>query len=413
MNVLVVGGGAREHALCWKLAQSPLIEKLFCTPGNAGIAAVAQCLSGEPLEVARQIRADFVVVGPEVPLANGLIDQLLGAGIPAFGPNRKAAQIEGSKRFCKELLRRHNIPTAAFESFSDADAAKEYIRREYADGPVAVKYDGLAAGKGVVVAQSTDEALAAVDNLLHSPGDEVVIEECLFGEEVSLIALTDGESLLPLVPAQDHKRIGEGDTGPNTGGMGCYSPVPAFAELYQNAIETILIPTLNALKAEGIEYRGALYAGLMLTAEGPKVIEYNCRFGDPETEVILPRLKSDLLPLLLACAGHGERLLNLPCIWTEQAAVCVMMAAQGYPDGTLRQGDAIRGLEAAAATGALVFHAGTTRQGNDIVTNGGRVLGVTGLGDDFHQARQHAYDAVAHIRFEGAQFRRDIGWRCL
>lgn len=416
MKVLIVGGGGREHALAWKLAQSPLVTQLFCVPGNPGIAQVAECLSGEPLEVARQVGADFVVIGPEAPLAAGLVDRLGAFGIPAFGPNKAAAQLEASKDFCKQLLKKYNIPTAAFETFVEAAPAKAYLQTQ--KFPIVVKADGLAAGKGVVVAQTLAEAQQAVDDLLALPvggaTPKLVIEEFLEGEEVSLIALTDGQTLLPLVPAQDHKRAGEGDTGPNTGGMGCYSPVPAFApDFYERAVTEILEPTLAALQSEGIDYRGALYAGLMLTADGPKVLEYNCRFGDPETQVILPRLESDLLPLLLASAGVGHaKLDDWPCQWSPFAAICVVLASEGYP-GNYHKGDAIYGLDAAQEDGAVVFHAGTARDGEKIVTSGGRVLGVTALGEDFEFARAACYLAITHIKFEGAYFRRDIGWRCV
>ncbi len=416
MKVLIVGSGGREHALTWKLAQSPLISQLFCVPGNPGMAQIAQCVSGDALSVAQSLKADFVVVGPEVPLAEGLINQLNACGIAAFGPNQQAVQLEASKDFCKQLLKKYNIPTAAFETFSEAASAKEYLRESRF--PIVVKADGLAAGKGVIIAQNLVEAEEAVDALfamqtgLDAP--KLVVEEFLEGEEVSLIALTDSKTILPLVPAQDHKRVGEGDTGPNTGGMGCYSPVPALTEeLYQIAVRDILEPTLAALKSEGIEYRGALYAGLMLTKDGLKVLEYNCRFGDPETQVILPRLQRDLLPLLMACAGIGEKSLEeLPCDWTKGAAVCVVMASHGYP-GAYQKGDAISGLDEAAQTGAVVFHAGTKTNAETVVTNGGRVLGITALGDDLHAARGACYKAVEKIHFEGAHYRRDIGWRCL
>ena len=417
MKVLIVGGGGREHALAWKLAQSPLVSELYATPGNPGIAQIATCVEGDALSVARSIGADFVVIGPEVPLAAGLVNRLNVLGIPAFGPNKAAAQLEASKDFCKQLLKKYAIPTADFETFTSADPAKFHLCAQ-TQFPVVVKADGLAAGKGVIIAQNRAEALAAVDTLFALQNGavepKIVVEEFLEGEEVSLIALTDGENLLPLVPAQDHKRAYEGDTGPNTGGMGCYSPVPALTlELYEQAVREILYPTLAALRSEGIEYRGALYAGLMLTKSGPKVLEYNCRFGDPETQVILPRLESDLLPLLLACAGVGKtKLTDWPCQWTPQAAVCVVMASQGYP-GEYRKGDAISGLDAARKDGAIVFHAGTKADGESVVSNGGRVLGVTALGDDFAAAREECYQAVAKIRFEGAHFRRDIGWRCL
>lgn len=419
MKVLVLGGGGREHALCWKIAQSPLVSQLFCAPGNAGIAQIATCLSGDAVEVAREIGADFVVVGPDDLLAEGVVDRLNEAGIPTFGPTRRAAQLEASKVFCKEILRRYNIPTGDFEAFDSGAAAKAYLSDRDGSFPVVVKADGLALGKGVVVAQTRDEAIEAVDHVIAAArGQErVLIEECLVGEEVSMLAFTDGETIVPLVPAQDHKRVGEGDTGPNTGGMGCYSPVPVLTpELTTQAIETVLKATLQGMRDEGIEYRGVLYAGLMLTADGLKVLEFNCRFGDPETQVLLPRLQSDIMPLLLACAGatqfESRPLAEIPCQWTTQTAVAVVMASHGYP-GTVRKGDVISGLDEAAQTGALIFHAGTSQRDGQIVTSGGRVLGVTALGDGFHQARENAYRAVEKIHFDGAHFRRDIGWRYL
>ncbi|HEX8834276.1 MAG TPA: phosphoribosylamine--glycine ligase [Abditibacteriaceae bacterium] len=415
MKILVIGSGGREHALCWKLAQSPLVEKLYCAPGNPGIASVAECISGEAVEVAQQVGADFVVVGPEVPLSQGVVDDLKAVGIPAFGPNKVAAQLEGSKIFCKDLLKKYGIPTGDYEVFEDVESARAYINDFDADTPLVIKADGLAAGKGVVVAQNQNEAFAAVDEVATiGAGGRILVEEFLTGEEVSLIALTDGETVVPLVPAQDHKRVGEGDTGPNTGGMGCYSPVPAFSdEMYNYALEAILKPTVAALKAEGIEYRGALYAGLMLTPAGPKVLEYNARFGDPETQVILPRLKSDLLPLLLASAGvEGYELGSVECNWTDEAAVCVILASSGYP-GAYHKGDAITGLAEAQTDGAIVFHAGTSQNDSKVVTSGGRVLGVSALGEGFEAARKGAYSAVEKIAFDGAHFRRDIGWRCL
>ncbi|HVF85326.1 MAG TPA: phosphoribosylamine--glycine ligase, partial [Abditibacteriaceae bacterium] len=333
---------------------------------------------------------------------------------------KEAAQLESSKIFCKDLLRKYDIPTAAAESFDSPEEARAYISDLENDVPIVVKADGLAVGKGVVVAQSKQDALAAVDEVLNiahaTSGDNnrVLVEEYMSGEEVSLMALTDGETVLPLVAAQDHKRIGEGDTGANTGGMGCYSPVPAFTpEMVDDAIENILKPMLAGLKAEGIEYHGVLYAGLMLTPQGTKVVEFNARFGDPETQVVLPRLQSDLLPLLLACAGHIEySIRDLPCEWTPEAAVCVVMSSEGYP-GSYRKGDVVSGLGEAAQDGAIVFHAGTALRDNEIATNGGRVLGVTGLGEGFHGARAKCYNAVEKVHFDGAYFRRDIGWRCL
>ncbi len=414
MNVLVIGGGGREHALCWKLTRSPLVSALFCSPGNAGIAEIAQCLEGEPVEVARRVQADFVVIGPDDPLAEGVIDRLNAAGFAAFGPTQAGAQLEASKIFCKELLKKYNIPSGGFEAFDDAEAARKYLQG-LPEGPRVVKADGLALGKGVVVAANRAEAIEGVEVVVQAARGrgQVLVEECLSGPEVSLLAFTDGQDVLPLAPAQDHKRVGEGDVGPNTGGMGCYSPVPIFgAREVEEAVEHILKPTVRALRSEGITYRGVLYAGLMLTQEGPKVLEFNCRFGDPETQVILPRLESDLLPLLLACAGRDFRLSELECLWTEEATVTIVMAAHNYP-GTPRRGDEISGLDAAQSSGALVFQAGTKRQGERIVTSGGRVLGVTALGRGLGEAREKALQAVGKIHFEGAHWRRDIGLRAI
>ena len=420
MKVLVLGSGGREHALCWKLSQSPLVSELHCTPGNAGIAQIAHVHLGDAVEVAQRIGADFVVVGPDGSLADGVIDRLRAIGISCFGPTQSAARLESSKIFCKDLLRKHRIPTGASDSFETAEAARAWLKNRDDATPVVVKADGLAVGKGVVIARNREEAIAAVDEVLgiaratsEKSSERILVEEFLEGEEVSLLALTDGEDVLPLVPAQDHKRLGDGDAGPNTGGMGCYSPVPVFTSaLFEEAVETVLKPTVRALKAEGIHYSGVLYAGLMLTATGMKVLEFNCRFGDPETQVVLPRMTSDLLPLLLACsdaAAHEYSLNDLPCEWTSEAAVCVVMAAHGYP-GTARRGDMIHGLQEAESD-ALVFHAGTASRDDEIVTNGGRVLGITALGENFAQARENCYRAVETIGFEGAQYRSDIGWR--
>jgi phosphoribosylamine--glycine ligase len=414
MKILVIGGGGREHALCWKLKQSPLVSQIFCSPGNAGIAQVAQCIAGEPVEVARQVGADFVVVGPDDPLADGIVDRLNAAGFDAFGPTQAGAQLEASKIFCKQLLQKYGIPSGDFASFDDPEEARKYLRG-LPEGPRVVKADGLALGKGVVVAQDREEAIAAVDIVVEAARGrgQVLVEEFLSGPEVSLLALTDGEDVLPLAPAQDHKRVGEGDVGPNTGGMGCYSPVPIFgADDVAWAVENLLKPTVRALKSEGITYRGVLYAGLMLTESGPKVLEFNCRFGDPETQVILPRLQSDLLPLLLACAGRDFKLSEQSCEWTDEAAITVVMAAHNYPAAP-RKGDAITGLDAAQEEGALVFQAGTKREGEGIVTSGGRVLGVTALGADLKDAREKALSAVGKIHFDGAHWRRDIGFRAL
>ncbi|HEX9996754.1 MAG TPA: phosphoribosylamine--glycine ligase [Abditibacterium sp.] len=418
MKILVVGSGGREHALVWKILQSPLVSQVFCTPGNAGIAQICECLSGEPVEIARKVGADFVVVGPDGALADGVVDRLNAAGFAAFGPTQSAARLESSKIFTKELLQKYGIPSAQFASFDNAASAKTYLE-SLPDGPIVVKADGLAVGKGVVVAENRAQAIVGVDEVLGIAsstvaGDlgRVVIEEFMTGEEISFFALSDGQELLPLIEVQDHKRVFDGDNGPNTGGMGCYSPVPSFSpSLRETVIETILKPTLEGLKSEGVDFRGVMYCGLMLTENGPKVVEYNARFGDPECQLLMPLMKSDIVPVLLASARVGlQKLADFELEWSEQAAVIVVLAAQGYP-ATPRKGDAISGLE--AVDDALVFHAGTKADGEKIVTNGGRVLGVVGMGDNFVGAREKAYRGVDRIGFEGAHFRRDIGWRAV
>ncbi len=422
MRILVVGSGGREHALCWAIAGSPLCDALFCAPGNPGIAAEAACVAvaasalGGILDFARRERIDFVVVGPEAPLVAGLVDRLEEAGIAAFGPTAAAAALEGSKGFTKDLCARHGIPTAAYRRFRDAAAAKDYVRAQGA--PIVVKADGLAAGKGVTVASTVEEALAAIDAAMlesrfGAAGAELVIEECLEGEEASFFALIDGAQALPLASAQDHKRVGEGDTGPNTGGMGAYSPAPCLTPaLEEEVMARIIRPTVRAMAAEGRPYKGVLYAGLMLTAAGPKLIEYNVRFGDPECQALLPRLKSDLLPALLA-ARDGV-LKDFDLRWSEESALCVVLAAKGYPEAPER-GSEIRGLERAAAADPLVqiFHAGTRREGGRLLADGGRVLNVVGRGKDVAEARRRAYAVgVRNDRPQGF-CRRDIGWRAV
>jgi phosphoribosylamine--glycine ligase len=416
MRILVVGSGGREHALCWAIAASPLCDKLYCAPGNAGIAAEAECVAIAAEDVAglvalaRRAAIDLVVVGPEAPLVAGLADRLAEAGIKAFGPSAAAAALEGSKGFMKDLCARHGIPTAAYRRFEDKAAAKAHVGGLGA--PIVVKADGLAAGKGVVVAESMAEAEAAIDGLL-APGGSLVIEECLQGEEVSFFALVDGRHALPLATAQDHKRVGDGDRGPNTGGMGAYSPAAAVdAAMERRIMAEIIEPTVAAMAAEGRPFKGVLFAGLMLTAAGPKLLEYNVRFGDPECQALCVRLMSDLLPALLA-ASDGV-LGNFHLRWRDEAALTVVMATRGYP-GDYAKGGAIRGLDRAAALpGVTLFHAATRRDPDGTIrAAGGRVLGVTGRGPTLAAARDLAYRAVDMIDWPEGFCRRDIGWRAL
>ncbi|HMR29981.1 MAG TPA: phosphoribosylamine--glycine ligase [Geminicoccaceae bacterium] len=412
MKVLVIGSGGREHALCWALAASPLVTEVVCAPGNAGIAAEARCVpvAVDDLDgivaLARAEQAGLVVVGPELPLVLGLVDRLAEAGIRAFGPTAAAARLEGSKAFTKDFCRRHGIPTADYAAFSDLDAARAHVRERGA--PIVVKADGLAAGKGVVVAATVDEALAAIDGA----DGTLVIEECLVGEEASLFALCDGSHALEIGTAQDHKRAFDGDRGPNTGGMGAYSPAPILdAAMIEQVMREIVRPTLAGMKAEGSPFTGFLYAGLMLTADGPKLIEYNVRFGDPEAQVVLPRLMTDLGQLLLGALDGMLGHMNLR--WLPSHALTVVMASEGYPGGYAR-GTEIRGLEALMGDpDLLVFHAGTRRDGDRILADGGRVLAVTGLGSDLRRAQQRAYAAVDRIDWPEGFCRRDIGWQAL
>ncbi len=417
MRVLVVGSGGREHALCWAIAASPLCDALYCAPGNAGIEAEATCLAVGVDDVDGIIAAcaehaiDFVVVGPEGPLCAGLADRLEAAGIATFGPSAAAARLEGSKGFANDICAKYGIPTAAYARFTDAQAAKAYVRAQGA--PIVVKADGLAAGKGVVIADTVEAACDAVDALIAGFGAaaaELVVEECLIGEEASFFALVDGETALPLAAAQDHKRVGEGDTGPNTGGMGAYSPAPvvdeaAAAEIMARIVE----PTVAAMAAEGTPFKGVLYCGLMMTADGPKVIEFNVRFGDPETQVLVPLLMSDLLPALVA-ARDGV-LDKFTLRWLDVACVCVVMAANGYP-GAYHKGSVIGGLDAAGALdGVTIFHAGTAAVDGRITAIGGRVLGITATAPTIAEAQARAYAAVDTIDWPGGFCRRDIAWR--
>ena len=421
MRILVVGSGGREHALCWKLASSPLCEALYCAPGNAGIAAEATCVPVAAtdldgiVDLAKRERIDFVVVGPEDPLCLGLVDRLEEAGIRAFGPNRAAAALEGSKGFMKDLARRAGIPTAAYDRFDDAEAARAYIRKIGA--PIVVKADGLAAGKGVVVAATVEEALAAVDEIMGKrrygdAGAEIVIEEFLDGEEASLFALCDGKTALLLGVAQDHKRAFDGDKGPNTGGMGAYAPAPILDDAAaRRAMRDFVDPTLKAMAEAGRPFKGILFVGLMVGAAGPKLLEYNVRFGDPECEVLMMRLRSDLLPALIA-ARDGE-LDQVDLRWHADPAITVVMAARGYPEAP-EKGSEIRNLEAAGReTGVVVFHAGTKASDGRILANGGRVLAVTAVGRDLVEARDRAYRAIGLIDWPEGFCRRDIAARAL
>jgi phosphoribosylamine--glycine ligase len=420
MKLLLLGAGGREHALAWKLAASPLIERLYCAPGNAGIAQECEIVAVDPADHAAVIafckreRIDLVVVGPEAPLCAGIVDDLAAAGIKAFGPSKAAAQLEGSKGFTKDLCRASNIPTAAYERFDAPEPAKAYVRAHGA--PIVVKADGLAAGKGVVVAQDLREAEAAIDSMfsgeLGPAGTAVVVEEFLQGEEASFFALSDGETALALACAQDHKRAYDGDQGPNTGGMGAYSPPSVMtAERSRRAMDEIVLPTLRAMQARGTPYRGVLYAGLMITADGPKLIEYNVRFGDPECQVLMLRLMSDLVPALVACCDGVLKSLDLR--WYPEAAITVVMAAKGYP-GAYAKGSVIGGLnQASEVEGVQIFHAGTIARDGRILANGGRVLNVSALGKTLAQARSRAYEAVDRIQWPGGFCRRDIAYRAL
>ena len=417
MNILVIGSGGREHALCWKLSESPQTEQIYAIPGNPGMGASAAIALDDHAAILRFVKEHeigLVVVGPEVPLMNGLVDELEAAGIRAFGPRANAAEIEGSKSFAKGLMKKYGIPTARYEVFTAAEPARAYIRQEGA--PIVVKADGLAAGKGVIVAMTEQEALDAVDAIMedHSFGDagaRVVIEEFMEGEEASLLAFTDGTMIRPMISAQDHKRAYDGDRGPNTGGMGTYAPAPVMTpEMTERAVEEILKPTIAAMAKEGRTYRGCLYLGLMVTADGPKVVEFNARFGDPETQVVLPLLDSDLVAIMCACADGT--LADVPIRWKDGAAVCVVLASGGYP-GHYEKGQEIHGLADAEAMGALVFHAGTAMKDGKLVTNGGRVLGVVGRGADISSAVDAAYAAATKISFKDAYYRKDIAHRAL
>ncbi|MCU0666437.1 MAG: phosphoribosylamine--glycine ligase [Candidatus Omnitrophica bacterium] len=422
MRILVVGSGGREHALVWKIKQSKLVDKIFCAPGNAGIAQDAQCVDIKPenisslLEFARKERIDLTVVGPEVPLAFGIVDEFDKYHIKIFGPNRLAAQMEASKIFSKELMKKYKVPTADFRVFDNAGEAKKYIAKKGA--PCVIKADGLAAGKGVVVAKSVDEANNAVDLMLRDlafgeAGSKIIIEDCLEGQEASILVLTDSKEVIALDSAQDHKRIFDDDKGPNTGGMGAYSPAPVVTkELFKEILEKIVYRTIDGLVKEGIIYKGVLYAGVMITKDGPKALEFNARFGDPETQVILPRLKSDLVEVMLAvCEGKLSRVHNLE--WDDRACVTVVLASGGYP-GDYKKGNEIFGLEETSKKDdVIIFHSGTNSSQKKYITSGGRVLGVTALGKTIKEAIATSYQAVGKISFDGMHYRKDIGRRAL
>ncbi len=416
MKVLVVGSGGREHALVWKISQSPMVDKIYCAPGNAGIGQMAECVAIKAedldglLDFALNNEIGLTVVGPEVPLTMGIVDKFQEKGLKIFGPSGRAAEIEGSKTFAKDLMAKYNIPTAKYGAFTDAAEAKAFLAE--VGLPCVVKADGLAAGKGVLICETKEEAETAVedilvDNKFGNAGSRVVVEEFLTGQEVSMLAFSDGKTIVPMVSSQDHKRIWDGDKGLNTGGMGAYSPAPIYTpDVHEIVVPQVLEATIAAMEQEGRPFAGILYAGLMLTADGPKVLEFNARFGDPETQAVLPRLKSDLVEIFLAIIDG--RLAEMNIEWYEEAAVCVVMASGGYPESS-DKGRVITGLADAAEAGAIVFHAGTKETDGNIVTNGGRVLGISALGKDIAEAIANAYKGVEKIKFENMQYRTDIG----
>lgn len=426
MRVLIVGSGGREHALAWKVARSPLVSRLYCAPGNAGMASLGECVNIKAMDIpallafAKDKGIDLAIIGPESPLIAGIADEFRAAGIPTFGPSRAAAAIEGSKVFAKELMAKYGIPAAEFRVFDDSGEAAAYIERKSGGSdalPIVVKADGEAFGKGVFVCSTKDEALRAiksimVDKVFGKSGDRVLIEERLEGQEATLMVITDGRSVVPLAPLQDYKRAYDNDQGLNTGGMGCYSPVPAVPpELYERALETMIVPTLRAMQSEGCPYTGVLYTGIILTADGPKVLEFNARFGDPETQAALPLLETDLVEIIQASLAGSLDSLEIKCY--NECAVCVVVASGGYP-GEYETGKPISGLdEAGAVEGVTVFHAGTKLQDGQVVTSGGRVLGVTAVGDTFRTAVERAYSAVGRIHFDDMHYRRDIGARVI
>jgi len=421
MKVLVVGGGGREHALVWKIGLSPRVSKVYCAPGNAGISRQAEIVAIKPNEIdallqfALKEKIDLTVVGPEDPLTRGIVDRFESAGLAIFGPSRRAAEIEGSKAFAKALMEKYQIPTGAYSVFEDPEEARVYVRQRGA--PIVVKADGLAAGKGVVICKTVEEAIHWIDRMMverifGDAGKRVVIEEHLTGEEASFIALTDGQTILPLASSQDHKAVFDGDEGPNTGGMGAYSPAPVVTEEVDRKImETILQPLIKGMEKEGRPYRGVVYAGLMISEGQPKVLEFNARLGDPETQPIFMRLQSDIVPVFEACIRGGLSRFRLE--WDPRPSFCVVMASKGYP-GDYEKGKVIKGLdEVARMEDLFVFHAGTALQDGEVVTNGGRVLGVTGLGENIQEAIERTYQAVRKISWEGVHYRTDIAQKAL
>jgi phosphoribosylamine--glycine ligase len=420
MNILVIGSGGREHSLTWKIAQSPLCDNLYAAPGNGGMDEIATCVPlndndhDEVVSFCRDKNIEFVVIGPEAPLVGGLSDRLVAEGIRAFGPSAAASVLEGSKGFTKDLCAKYNIPTAAYGRFKEAAAAKEFTTNQ--NIPVVIKADGLAAGKGVIIAESMDEAFEAIDDILGGQfgdaGAELVIEEFLSGEEASFFLLCDGENILPFGTAQDHKRVGEGDTGPNTGGMGAYSPAPVMDEnMIKRTIDEIIMPTVKGMNAEGAPFKGVFFAGLMITDKGPELIEYNVRFGDPECQTLMMRLDSDIVPALMACADGTLEQMNV--IWKEKTAMNVVMAAKGYP-GAYEKNTEIKNLkEAESSDKVVIFHAGTKKEADRILATGGRVLNITALDDSVAEAKKTAYEALDKVDWPNGFCRRDIGWRAL
>lgn len=421
MKILVVGGGGREHALIWKIAQSPLVDRIYCAPGNAGIQKLADCVPIDATDIEELVRfasgsqIDLTVVGPEDPLSRGITDAFKQKGLRVFGVNQKAAKLESSKAFSKQIMQRHSIPTATFRVFQSAEAAKAHIERVGA--PIVVKADGLAKGKGVIVCQAVDEALKAVDHIMRDKvfgeaGEQVVVEQCLMGEEASVLAFTDGKTIAIMPSSQDHKRLEDGDNGPNTGGMGAYSPAPVVTPRIMEKIEReILVQTVHAMNVEERPYCGVLYAGVMIAENDPKVLEYNVRFGDPETQPLMVRLKSDIVPILMAVTDGT--LEDQDIEWDRRHTVCVVMASAGYPE-TATKGTVIEGVdEADAMPDVVVFHSGTAMKNGKLVTAGGRVLGVTAVGNTIVEAQARVYEAIEKIHFDGMQFRTDIGQRAI